>query len=243
MSLQAVESYLSDGFSHIEGWVSPHFLRVVGHFGEEMNRIGVTGGACEIGVHKGKFIVGLLCAVDYRPSLAIDIFNMQELNIDNSGGGQNDLLEQFSSNVDRFGSGKIKAIVADSLSLSAAHQSNILQEFGSFQFFSVDGGHEPEHLVNDYRFAEAVTHPGGAIIIDDMLNPGWPGVMEGVASLFLLDRPKFVPFAIGYNKLILVGLSYHQRYFQIMRKRLEENMPETTIWVKKFFGHDVIVLL
>lgn len=242
MSLQAVDDYLADGFEKIEGWISPHFLRIIGLMGEEMNKIGVVGGACEIGVYQGRFLLGLTHVVNSRRSLAIDIFNSQEFNIDKSGSDLN-LLEKFRNNAAKYSSGPIGEISADSLSLTAEDSRNIVEKYGKFQFISIDGGHEPEHVVSDYHLSELIIHPGGAIIIDDFQNPGWPGVLEGVAVLFLLGRPKFVPFAIGQNKLLLVSKSYHKRYMDIMGARLKEVMPEYNIWKKTLFGHEVFCIL
>ncbi len=245
MSVQSVSRYISDGFPHVEGWLSEHILRVVSHLGEEMNKCGVVGGACEIGVFKGKFIIGLAHAVDGRPSLAIDLFDKQLFNIDNSGGGHKDLLATFRTNVAKYGvpDAKLIDMGIDSFDLTFADQLDITKEFGRFQFFSIDGGHEPEHIINDYHFAEAVTHTGGAIIIDDIMNAGWPGVMEGVATLFVTGKPKFVPLALGHNKLILVGKSYHDIYLNAMMKRLRQEMPGKIFWEKKFFGHKIISVL
>lgn len=243
MSVHAVESYLSDGYEKIEGWLSPHILRIVGHLGEEMNNIGVVGGACEIGVYQGRFMVGLTHVVDGRRSLAIDIFDNQEYNIDGSGAGSGDLLARFRQNVAAYGCGDVGELSADSLALTSEDGRDIVNKYGQFQFVSIDGGHEPEHVISDYHFAESIIHPGGAMIIDDILNAGWPGVMEGVAVLFLLGRPKFVPFAIGHNKLFLVSKSFHARYLGLMRKRLKEQMPDKRFWKKTLFGHEIIVVL
>jgi hypothetical protein len=242
MSVQAVESYLADGFNKVEGWISEHILRILGHLGEEMNSGGVVGGACEIGVYKGRFLIGLTYAVDSRPSLAIDLFDAQEFNIDGSG-READLLQQFRDNAKRYSSVPIGEIATDSLTLADVDASNIVEKYGKFQFVSIDGGHEPEHVISDYYFSEKILHPGGAIIIDDFFNSAWPGVMEGVSVLFLMSRPKFVPFAIGHNKLILVSKSYHSKYLAAMKTRLRQFFPNNAFWEKALFGHEVIAIL
>jgi len=243
MSVAAVRNYLEQGFPTVAGWLSPRFMEVTAHLAEEMNAAGVTGGACEIGVYQGKFILGLFHAVDQRPSLAIDLFDNQAGNIDNSGGGLINMLEGFRTNVAKFGSPALDHMVANSFALTVKDQIALLDRYGPFQLFSIDGGHLAEHVVNDYRFAEAVTHHGGAIIFDDICNPGWPGVMEGVANILMTGRPKFVPLIMGENKLILVGLSYHKRYFAAMVKRFGDQLQGQNVWQTRFYGYEMLSLM
>jgi len=185
MSLAAVENYLSGGYDKIEGWISPHILRILAILSEEMNANGTSGGACEIGVYHGRFLIGLTYAVNGDRSLAIDIFDQQEFNIDYSGSSEKGLLDIFRDNASKYAKHPIGEINADSLSLSVTDGQEIVKNYGRFQIVSIDGGHEPEHVVNDYHFSEYIVHPGGAIVIDDILSPAWPGVMEGVSTLFL----------------------------------------------------------
>lgn len=243
MSVRSVNDYIEHGFDDVKGWCSRELLTIIGHLGEEMNKLGVIGGACEIGVYQGKFIIGMSRAVDGRACLAIDIFDNQRNNSDNSGGGLNNMLGGFRDNAAKYAKDTIADFSADSFDLTIRDQFSILEKFGRFQFFSIDGGHQAEHVVNDYHFAESVTHPGGAIIIDDITNAGWPGVMEGVAYLFVLGKPKFVPLLMGHNKLVLTGLSHHRRYIDSLRSRLKIEMPSVNIWLTKFFGHEMLSLV
>lgn len=241
----SIDKYLESGFDDVQGWCSRRILEIVGHFTEISTAAGVVGGACEIGVHQGKFFLGLVNAVHGRPSLAIDIFDDQALNIDHSGGGISDMRAGFRANVQKYAPfpENVADMARDSLSLNGVDRNNISGRYGPFQLFSVDGGHMAQHLVNDYAFAEDMTAPGGAIIIDDILNGGFPGVIEGVARLFLFGSPRFAPLLLGHNKLIMVGLSYHQRYLEQLTSRLAEAYPEMTMWRPKFFGHEIISLV
>lgn len=243
MSVENVRRYIDNGFEQVPGWCSRPFMEIMGHLAEEMNAAGVVGGACEIGVYQGKFIIGLSHAVDGRPSLAIDLFDNQIENIDNSGAGKKDMLVGFRDNVSKFGYPTLAELQVNSFALTVRDRIATLDRFGPFQFFSIDGGHMPEHVINDYNFAEEVTHHGGAIIIDDITNSGWPGVMEGVAHLFISLKPKFVPLMIGHNKLVLVGLGYHERYLSVMQSRIKTQIPHQDFWIKKLFGYDLLALL
>jgi hypothetical protein len=240
MSGEGVRRYLSQGFEQVPGWCHPRIMEITGLLADEMSAAGVIGGACEIGVYQGKFIIGLAHAVDGRPSLAIDLFDGQESNVDGSGGDIKRMLTGFRKNVERFGYASLVDMAANSFALTIRDRIAILDRFGPFQLFSIDGGHTAEHVVNDYKFAEDVTHHGGAIIIDDINNAGWPGVMEGVAHVFFVQKPKFVPLLMGYNKLVLVGLTHHKRYLAGLETRITADFPDQKIWHTKFFGYEML---
>lgn len=242
MSIELVRRYLASGFDDVPGWCNKEIMEVMGHLAEDMTAAGVEGGACEIGVFQGKFIIGLSHAVGGRPCLAIDLFDNQGENIDKSGAGTADMLTGFRANVVRHGYSTIQVMAANSFGLNIRDRVSILDRFGPFQFFSIDGGHLAEHVVNDYRFAEDVTHQGGAIIIDDISNPGWPGVMEGANFILANLRPKFVPLLIGRNKLVLVGLTFHRRYLNGLTQRLRTEMPSLHFSMQRFFGYELISL-
>jgi hypothetical protein len=243
MLLEKLRVYLSDGFNEVPGWCSERVMAIIGHLADVMKAAGVVGGACEIGVYQGKFIIGLAHAVEGRPSLAIDLFDDQIENIDNSGGGKKDMLTGFRDNIAKYGYPTIVDMQVNSFALTMSDSLEILSRFGAFQFFSIDGGHLAEHVVSDYKFAESVTHHGGAIIIDDINNPGWPGVMEGVAHIYIGQRPKFVPLLIGHNKLVLVGLAYHKRYLLAMHAAIKEHFPKQGVRNTRLFGYEMLSLV
>jgi hypothetical protein len=234
----ALDRYVQDGFDKVEGWCIPHILSIVGHLAAFHESIGFQGSAVEIGVHHGKFFLALQSAVDGRPSMAFDVFEDQASNIDRSGLGS---LARFKANVTKFSANPQNVIIEarDSLTIRPVEVVALSEKIGLAQFFSIDGGHTKQHVVNDYRIAEQMTAQAGIIIVDDITHPGWPGVMEGVCRLFILDTPKFVPIAIGHNKLFLVGLSYHKRLldFLIARRPL---IPGRAQSVREMFGHDLM---
>lgn len=243
MSLDRVQSYLKTGFEKVPGWCSPRFLEIAGLLAEEMRMEGVVGGACEIGVSQGKFFIGLTHAVEGRSSLAIDLFDNQDENIDGSGAGQPDMLAGFLESVRQYGCNSVEHMQRNSFDLDVRDIIKIIDNFGKFQIFSIDGGHTAESVVNDYTFAESVTHHGGIIIVNDITNTGWPGVMDGIARLFIGGKPKFVPVLIGHNKLILAGLSFHARYLKALREKLPVHLPDLNFRVAPLFGHNLIALV
>lgn len=234
----ALDRYAHDGFDKVEGWCIPHVLSILGHLSAFHELIGFQGSAVEIGVHHGKFFLALHSAVNGRPSMAIDVFEDQASNIDHSGLGS---LARFKANCMQFSDNPQNVIIEarDSMTISPVDAVALSDKINLAQFFSIDGGHTKHHVANDYRIAEQMTSQAGLIIVDDFTHPGWPGVMEGVCRLYILDTPKFVPIVIGHNKLFLVGLSYHRRLldFLIARRPL---LPGRAQGVRQMFGHDLM---
>jgi hypothetical protein len=167
----------------------------------------VHGGVAEIGIHHGKFFLMLnaVCDAD-ELSYAIDLFDQQELNIDFSGAGNRKIFEANLAKFDRHGGRNVRIIAADSTTTKLPAQID-----HEVRIFSVDGGHTVEHTLNDLAVASKAIADGGVVILDDILNAHWLGVIEG-ALRFLWRRPTLLPFAIGHNKLFLAQLSHRKRY-------------------------------
>jgi hypothetical protein len=119
----------------------------------------------------------------------------------------------------------VSEMARDSLAIGPLDVLSIIERVSLFQVFSIDGGHTPEHVINDYGIAAQVTRPRGFIIVDDILNAAWPGVIEGVARLFLFGRPKFVPLCIGLNKLLLNRACLSPGIFAVCQASLPRMLP------------------
>ena len=145
-------------------------------------------------------------------SYAIDVFKDQHLNIDGSGNGSLDIFKKNLLNYD-IHSGKNTEIIQGD---STDHALDLLSRLGkaSLRFISIDGGHTPEHTVCDLSLANQLINNQGVVILDDILNYHWMGVIEGLGN-FLDSKPTLVPFAIGHNKLFLSKLSYQAYYYKV----------------------------
>jgi hypothetical protein len=210
-----LDLYLKNGFQNVEGWCQYHIFYLLKYISDIQKSLSIKGGTCEIGVHHGKFFIGLhSLTTEGELSLAIDIFEDQHLNIDRSGRGS---LEKFKTNIGLFAprQDSIQIIKKDSLTLSVKDLLDIESNIGKFRLFSIDGGHTQQHTINDFKIAEQLVCNGGLVIVDDYLNQNWLGVGEGIARLFLLDSPKLAPFMIGANKLLFTTFSFHQEYFKL----------------------------
>lgn len=231
-------SYRHRGFRKVHGWMQSPVLELVEALTLKQRELGVRGAVAEIGVHHGLLFIGMHLLRDQSSkSLAIDLFEDQESNVDSSGQGDR---SRFSSNLNRHAGGtdSVNVLQADSTQLSAA---DILTHAGSsIRLFSVDGGHTAKIVEHDMRLAEESLTEGGIVIADDMYNYQWPGVAEGTFR-YLEFRPKLVPFAVGFNKVLFTTKPYAHGY----RSVLEQMAGKKQIAVKtsELHSHSVIVLI
>jgi SAM-dependent methyltransferase len=197
----------------------------------------------EIGVHHGKFFIGLVKTKGaLTGNFAIDVFDMQELNLDHSGKGS---MQRFEHNLAECGVPResVEIVCGDSLALGDEDLRRIERTAGAFSFFSVDGCHLAEHTNNDVRIAMRLTAPEGIILVDDYHNPSWPGVQEGVAKLYFTDTPRFVPLLYSSAKLFMAHISHHARYLELVADFLETNHPGTTVKRARRFGYDSLTVI
>lgn len=206
---QKLAEYCRSGRKKVNGWFTRNdaelFLRIL-TLQDEMN---VKGSTAEIGVHHGKSFVPL--ALSLRPgekALCIDIFEDQSLNNDKSGQGDRARME---ANLRRFGVNEGQVVVRTASSFDVTPK-DILDAVGPVRFFSVDGGHWYEIVLNDLDLATAVLTDDGVIALDDFLNKAWPDVAYGFFEWYREKGQDFVPIAMGTSKLYLARKAYAKRY-------------------------------
>lgn len=227
-----LDKYMSSGFDAVEGWCSPNLSDICKLIDTHQQERGVTGGIAEIGVHHGRFFI-LLNALTKpgETSFAIDIFDDQSLNIDYSGLGSKSIFLSNLDKHDRHAGNNVVLIAADSTTTQLAALIK-----PPVRIFSVDGGHTAEHTIADLKSAQSASHAEGVVILDDILNTHWLGVIEGCMH-FLLSRPTLVPFAIGHNKLLMSNLSHAERYATLFRNSSLASKPRV-----RFMGWDLVAL-
>jgi len=209
---QALWAYKERGFEKVEGWCSNALFPIVDFLNSLPFNQG--GGVCEIGVHHGKFFL-LLNQVTQKDdrSFAVDVFEDQFLNIDCSGCAS---IGAFKKNLELYDIHRGQNTTIVQCDSTDSKQAGELVERigrGTIRFFSIDGGHTPQHTVNDLVLANLLLRNSGVVILDDILNHHWLGVLEGTFK-YLLGDPTLVPFAIGHNKLFFCKLSYYDQYFR-----------------------------
>jgi hypothetical protein len=234
----ALLAYQREGFAQVQGWCDPRTLSILADLSELQAEAGVTGGSAEIGVYHGKLLIALhLLRSPGTRTLAIDLFENQDLNLDHSGSGDSSQLRR-NLEANCPDPDAVELMARDSLGLGDDDVLEILQRHGRSRWFSVDGGHTVGHAVNDLRLAERLTAPGGIVVLDDYYNQDWPGVHEGFARRHILDNPRIVPFLVGFAKLYLTTLGHHDRYLIAMGLRLRATGHK--VKVVRMYGHEVV---
>ncbi|MCW2238765.1 class I SAM-dependent methyltransferase [Azospirillum canadense] len=205
-----VQQYVHGHHRRVDGWLSRLDATLISCVGQWQSGAGVTGAVGEIGVHHGRlFILLALLRKAGERAFAIDLFEDQQFNVDQSGQGDEAV---FRANLARFGidAGTINIVKGNSLALTWAGLSGGLEQ--SVRLFSVDGGHTAEITRNDLTIADDSLGEGGVIVLDDYFNPEFPAVSEGMCR-FMIERPHaLAPFAIGDNKLMLARPGWAERY-------------------------------
>lgn len=221
---QWLDKYANEGFQKVEGWVDGRMLEILKILHAVQERLGVRGGVMEIGVHHGRFFLALngMVAPGEGQSFAIDLFEDQSLNIDSSGCGSISIFVNNLKSYDRHGGNNVVTIQTDSTRLR--HDATARFRTDPPKIISIDGGHTVEHTISDLMFAESIVHSSGAIILDDILNSHWIGVIEGLIT-YLQRRPTLWPVFIGYNKLILVPMSVHHEILGTLQHELPSDLP------------------
>jgi len=237
LSDRFVAYVLREGHREVEGWIEPGALAMTTLLDRLQVAAGVRGGLAEIGVHHGRYFIALrLLARPGERSLALDIFEDQHLNVDRSGEGSR---ERLTANLTRHSGSLdgVEILKADSLTVRPEH---VLQRLGGpVRIFSVDGSHTAIHTESDIRLAAAVLAPGGVVIVDDIFNPEWPGVLAGVEAFFHgKDCQGLVPIIATDNKLILCREDARGPYWAGLQGFLGE--VQGAVATRRLLGFEVI---
>jgi hypothetical protein len=204
------QRYLAGGQQRVNGWLLGMSGEAIAALSDAQLAAGVRGDVVEIGVHHGRlFILLSLCRAAGEEAVAIDLFDDQAQNVDASGQGSAARL--MANLLEHTGSLAVTLTPANSLDLTPAELPDAVR------LFSVDGGHTPECASHDMRLAAACLADGGIIIVDDVFNASWPGVMTGLMPLLIDPAPSVVPFLATPNKLYFTQRAHVERYWQAMR--------------------------
>jgi hypothetical protein len=218
LKLDGVDQYISTGMPKVEGWLNRYAAELIAAISASQQQVGIRGAVGEIGVHHGKlFILLLLGAGPEERAFAIDLFEDQDQNTDDSGKGDR---TRFVQNVRAF-SGRDQDVLVISKSSLEVSPGEIVNELGPARLISIDAGHTAECTNNDLKLAAAVMDEGGVAILDDYFNAAWPDVATGAAEYFLDSTSVLRPFAIGPNKLFLSAPSNHDFYRKALRDRFD----------------------
>lgn len=216
--VSANEAVFSSG---IEGWVGDRIYQIVDFANDYHERMRVTGDIAEIGIHHGKlFFILSAAAKEEDRCIAIDVFERQELNLDQSGSGSQQV---FEGNLDRLFPELRQAcdiLAMDSMAIPASMARQVLSQRG-LRLMSIDGGHTIQHVVNDLSIAQEVVNPGAVILLDDFFGPHWPSVTEGFFTYMGRFNKRLAPFLVFQNKLFLTTYSEHASILSGIRAYIE----------------------
>ncbi len=220
----------------IDGWLDNNFLAILKLINAALNQPNheVPGGALEIGVHYGRLFIALNAMVPANEkSIAIDVFEDQHLNIDGSGYGNS---TKFRENLKKFDLHQGRNVIIEKIDSTHVTAQEVLAKVpAKFKIISIDGGHTAAHTISDLRLSNELVQPFGFVVVDDILNKRWLGVIDGVIK-YLQGSPTLVPISIGYNKLVMCRLSAFPAY----RKFFQENFKfhKTT----QLCGYDILAV-
>ncbi|WP_437871211.1 class I SAM-dependent methyltransferase [Methylorubrum extorquens] len=204
-------------FRHVDGWVGDKIVDIVEFIDEFHNAHAIHGDVAEIGVHHGKlFFILSSIAKETEKCIAIDLYENQSLNLDNSGSGSREIFERHIKELFPEMQNRIKIVPADSMSLTPSQLRETIGTAG-VRVFSVDGGHNIEHVVNDLSLAQEVLVGGGIVMLDDFFGPHWPSVTEGYFKFMRIANRRLAPFLIYQNKIFLTTYSERDHVEQSLK--------------------------
>lgn len=228
----SLDRYMKTGINEVVGWLSSTSAEFIAHLAQFQTGIGITGDTCEIGIHHGKLflILANVTSGDER-AVAVDVFADQHKNADQSGYGDRSI---FEGHLRKFAPHAAVDIVQESsLDLPGTDFAK-----RKFRMFSVDGGHTAEITQNDLALTQTCAIPGSIVVLDDILNSHWLGVIEGTAR-YLMASGGLVPFAISPNKLYLTTTSeFAKRYADELKRAFPDAISKEPV---EFFGSKLVV--
>lgn len=215
-----LKSYAQAGRNRVQGWLSRIDAEIFSEILLDQNRRDVRGGVAEIGVHHGKSFIPLCMGL--KPgerAYCIDLFDDQHQNIDKSGEGD---YAKFADNLKTFNVKSDNIVIKKGSSLDLTSDT-ILAEVGPIRFFSVDGGHWHDIVVNDLRIALSAATEDFVIAVDDILHKEWPEVTTGFLEWYRSVAETVAPFAISNGKIYVCskGMAKHYETLLLRNRHLE----------------------
>lgn len=234
---KAYLKYALFGQRRVHGWLSDVGLRLVDAAEAMQQEHDVHGNLAEIGVHHGRLFL-LLCLAK-RPgetALAIDLFEDQQFNVDNSGKGDRDKLEANLHHWYPDGTG-VEIAKGNSLDLGPDDLRRMAK--GPLRLVSVDGGHTVEITMNDLEISTKALVPGGIVVLDDCFSDFFPSVAEG-AQNFLRENREYQVFACGGNKTLITDSAHAEAFRESVRARFKHGPVH--VEERIFMGNPVIAI-
>lgn len=227
--------YRHYGHRRVGGYTESQVFEVLEVLDAAQRARGVRGSVVEIGVHHGRLFIGMhLLQRSGEASVAIDLFDEQELNVDQSGLGDRGKFEQHLA---KWSTRPVVIHQGDSTQL----KSGDIAEMSNARMFSVDGGHTAGIVESDMRLAAECLCDGGIIVADDVFNEQWPDVCVGTLN-YLADTD-VVPFGIGFNKTLFAHRDHAPAYAEALADHFADRYLTAAFPHRTFAGHDVVIVI
>ena len=222
VGVATADHYLECGYHTVVGMSSRFAAAICGRLLRLQTEFGIAGPIAEIGTFEGRFFIALAHALEPgEVALGIDLFNWPNPEV----------LDRFEANCLKHGVAAGRKITwkTDSRTMQPA---DILAKVGGkkLRFFHIDGEHSRDALARDLERATAVMAPGGIIVLDDMLHPGYPTLMVAVQH-WLERNPDWCPLAVidretivAATKFVLCRSDMFTRYEARMLEVFKENV-------------------
>ena len=227
--------YLHKGFKDVKGWFGKQSLLAIALLSDLQISKSLNGSLIEIGVHHGRsFILLNLCSNIDELSIAYDIFDNQEQNLDKSGlGDKKILLNNLKRNNGLLE--KVKIIQENSLNLN---RDKILNDSKKkARIFIIDGGHTYNVVYNDLKLANEILCDGGFIVIDDVFDFSFPEVSIALID-FLKKEKSLIPFLILEDKVFITNSDF---FSSLYKNLISENKIDFVTKMSKYLNNDVII--
>lgn len=220
--VEAVDRYLETGYAGVPGMSSRFAAAICCGLMRMQTELGVAGPGAEIGPFEGRFFIALAHALTPgERMLGIDLFDWPNPQV----------IDRFEANLARHGVKPERSITwqADSRTM---RPEELLAKLGGerVRFFHIDGEHSRLALTKDLELATAVLAPGGVIVLDDMLHPGYPTLMVAVHEylerhpdmcvLCIIDRETVV----AASKFVLCRVDWFKRYEERLLEAYKANV-------------------
>ena len=218
----AVDAYLDQGYASVVGMSSRFAAAVCCGLMRIQTELGVGGPVAEIGPFEGRFFIALAHALaPGERALGIDLFDWPNPQV----------IDRFEANCAKHGVPAERRITWKADSRTMAPQ-DLLAKLGGERprFVHVDGEHSRAALTRDLELATAVLAPGGVIVLDDMLHPGYPTLMVAVHE-YLARHPEMCVLCIidretvvAATKFVLCRTDWFKRYEERLLEAYKANV-------------------
>lgn len=194
-----LDHYLQHGYASVRGMSSAFAASICGHLVRRQSDMGIGGHIAEIGTFEGRFFIALGAGLAKgEKAIGIDIFTWPSEKV----------LDNLHENCARNGLSKAD-YVAIKGSTADMKPADVVAPVGGgkIRFFHIDGQHDDANVVNDLNLAAPLMHEKGLIVLDDMLHPAYPELVESVHR-WLRQHPEWRVLAILDREDIVAAAKY-----------------------------------